>query len=131
MSRTTFQNALAEIYGLLASDSAGTPRASLSSAGCVRVLPYDGAAGGAARPCSVTVSPLGIEPTDWTIAVRVYVSDQDPARAQDLLVDNTVAVDTLLAGGQGYGPSRWQFGWDETIGWFAASEVQVGREDGF
>lgn len=131
MSRTTFQNALAEMYDLLASDAGGTPRTSLANAGCVRVLAYDGGAGGVAKPCGVTLSPAGMEPTDWTIAVRVYVSDQDPARAQDLLIDNTVAVDLLLAAGAGYGPSRWVFAWDETIGWFASSEVMVGREDGF
>jgi len=131
VSRTTFQNALSEIYGLLASDSAGTPRASLSSAGCVRVLPYDGGAGGTAKPCSITVSPLGMEPFDWTIAVRVYVADQDQNRAQDLLVDVTVAADALLMAGEGYGPSRWQFGWEENIGWYSATEVNVGREDGF
>lgn len=130
MSRTTLQNTLTEMFGLLASDAVGTPVASLSTAGCVKVYPHEPGAGGVVKPCSVTISPAAIRPTDWMVAVRVYVDDQYPDRAQDLVVDVPVAVSALLV--PGYGPDEWDMGWQPELGcWLASSLVTVGREDGF
>lgn len=132
MARTTLQNTLSELYGLLASDANGTPRTSLSTAGCSKVYDKEPGAGGWVKPCSITMAPVGLEPTEWTIALRVYVDDQYGERAQDLMVDVTVAADILLAGGQGYGPSRWDMGWSPELNcWVSMSTVMVGREDGF
>lgn len=131
MARTTLQNALSELHGLLASDtSTYTPQSSLSTLGVVRVYPHEPGASGVSKPCSVTISPSGMEPTEWRITIRVYVDDQDPARAQDLLIDVPVAIDQLLP--SGYGPSRWEMGWDPDIKcWAAVEELMVGREDYF
>lgn len=131
MSRTTLQNTLAELFTLLAATD-GTPVASLATAGCSKVYPHEPGASGVVKPCSVTIAPTRIEPTDWTITLRVYVQDLHPEKAQDLLVDVPVAVSNLLLSGVGYGPDRWEMGWDPDIGcWAAISEVMVGREDGF
>lgn len=131
MSRTTLQNTLAELYGLLA-DTNGNPVSSLASAGCKKVYPHEPGATGVAKPCSVTMHPSRIEPREWVITLRVYVADLTPAEAQDLLVDVPVTVGTLLKAGQSYGPDRWELGWDPDIGcWAAVGEVMVGREDNF
>lgn len=132
MSRTTFQNALAELFALLA-DTNGVPVASLSTAGAVKVYPHEPGAAGWQNPCSVTLSPGGIDPTDWVVTVRVYVAGTVlPATAQDLLIDVTVCVGDLLFDGVGYGPDRWAFQWvTELDCWVASSEVMIGREDGF
>lgn len=132
MARTTFQNALAELFALLA-DTNGNPVASLVTAGCVKVYPHEPGAAGVAQPCAVTISPSGIEPTDWVIIIRVYVAGKVVAEAaQDLLIDTTVAVGDLLLDGVGYGPDRWAFNWvPELESWVGSSEVMVGREDGY
>ena len=132
MSRTTLQNTLTELYGILSSDAVGTPVASLATAGCVKVYPHEPGAGGVVRPCSVTIDVASIDSLDWGIAVRVYVSDQDPARAQDLKINVPVAVDALMTAG--YGPSRWSFDVADLstgIIHLATCELAVGREDGF
>lgn len=132
MSRTTFQNSLAEVFGVLAADAAGTPEAALVTAGCKRVYDVEPGASGWLKPCSMTVAPEAIDPEFWMIAVRVYVDDQYGARAQDLLVDVTVAADSLLKAGEGYGPSRWALGWQPDLScWLATTSLMVGREDGF
>jgi hypothetical protein len=130
MSRTTLQNALAELYGLLA-DSDGNPVATLSALGVAKCYPHEPGAGGWVKPCSITLFPSGIEPTEWTISVRVYVAgDVPPAEAQDFLIDVPVAVMDLLTAG--YGPDRWQMGWNIDLDcYLAMSEIVVGREDGF
>jgi len=131
VSRTTYQNALAELFGLLA-DANGNPVASLASSGAVKVFPHEPGAGGWVKPCSVTMWPSGMTPYDWTVTLRVYVADVDPATAQDLLIDNAVVIDSLLLTGAGYGPSNWAFGWSPELGCYVGtSEVMVGREDGF
>lgn len=132
MARTTFQNTLTELFALLA-DSNGVPVASLASAGVVKVFPHEPGATGWLHPCSVTISPTAIEPTEWVVTVRVYVAGKVlPAAAQDLLLDSTVVVGDLLFCGVGYGPDRWAFGWVDGLDcWVASSEVTVGREDGF
>lgn len=132
MSRTTFQNALAELFALLA-DTDGNPVATLATAGAVKVYPFEPGAQGWAHPCSVTLSPSGIDPTDWIVTARVYVGGKVlPAAAQDLLIDVTVCVGDLLFDGVGYGPDRWAFQWvTELDCWVASSEVMIGREDGF
>lgn len=132
MSRASFQGALAEVFALLASDANGTPEAPLVTAGVAKVYDAEPGAAGWVKPCSVTVAPSGITPTDWTVEVRVYVDDQYAARAQDLLVDATVAVDALLKTGEAFGPSQWDMGWQPPLEcWLARCTLQVGREDGF
>lgn len=132
MSRTTLQNTLTELYGLLASDANGTPRTSLATAGCAKVYDREPGAGGWVKPASITMFPSGLEPTEWTVDLRVYVDNQYGERAQDLLVDVTVAADVLLAAGAGYGPSRWDMGWSPDLDcWVSTCTLQVGREDGF
>lgn len=132
MSRTTFQNALAELHALLA-DSSNVPVSGLSSAGAKVVYPFEPGAAGWIKPCSVTLSPSGIEPTDWLVDVRVYVdAGQDPAAAQDLLVDVSVKVGDLLRAGAAFGPDQWQMGYQPDLDcWVSVSTVRVGREDGF
>lgn len=133
MSRTTFQDALAELHGLLANTSTNVPVAALATVGVAVVYPYEPGAAGWIKPCSVTLSPAGIDPTDWLVDVRVYVDGgQNPARAQDLLIDVSVEVGKLLLAGAAYGPDRWQFGWQPDLDcWIATSTVSIGREDGF
>lgn len=132
MSRTSLQNTLAELFALLA-DGDGNPVASLAALDVSKVYPHEPGASGWLHPCSVTLFPSAIEPTDWTITTRVYVDGSlTPAVAQDFLIDVPVAVGDLLAAGQGYGPDRWALGWADELGcYIAASEVMVGREDGF
>ena len=130
MARTTFQNTLAEL-ALLLGDASGNPVASLLAAGCAHVYPHEPGAAGWTKPCSVTLTPSAIEPTDWQISVRVYVAgDVAMDVAQDKLIDVAVAVGQLLTAG--YGPDRWQFGWQPDLDcWVGLSEIMVGREDGF
>lgn len=132
MSRTTYQTAIAEMVALLA-DTSGVPVTALSTAGAVKVFDHEPGAEGWLHPCSVTLSPAGMEPTDWLVAVRVYVDGKVvAATAQDLLVDVSVKVDQLLRDGVAFGPSRWAFGWEPNLGcWVAQSDVMIGREDGF
>ena len=132
MSRTTLANALDEMFGLL-SASGQTPVASLVSAGVRVVLDHEPGAAGVPKPCSVTMEPAGIDPTEWIIRVRVYVAGELPPKtAQDQLMAAVVALDAVLKAGEGYGPSSWQMGWNEELGCsLAFSDVQVGREDGF
>lgn len=133
MSRTTFQSAIAELHALLGDDETFAPVTALANAGCVRALPYEPGATGWAKPCTVTVSPEGIDPTDWRISVRVYVdAGQAPATAQNLLIDVTVAVGNALRDGAAYGPDEWQFTYSPDLdAWVGLSTVRVGREDGF
>lgn len=126
------QATMAEVFGLLAADANGTPEDALVTAGCSKVYDVEPGAPGWVKPCSVTIAPAGIDPTDWLVAVRVYVDDQYPGRSQDLLIDVTVAVDAILGDGEGYGPSRWDMGWQPELGcWIASTTLLVGREDGF
>ena len=130
MARTTFQNALAELFALLA-DTNGNPVTSLAVAGCVKVYPHEPGSAGVTAPCALTISPSGIEPTDWVVTLRIYVGGKVlPATAQDLLIDTTVAIGDLID--VAYGPDRWAFNWlPELDAWVASSDVMIGREDGF
>ena len=130
MSRTTFANALDELFGLLS--AAGTaPKQDLLDAGVRFVLDHEPGAAGVPKPCSVTMEPAGIDPTDWMVRVRVYVAGELPPKtAQDLLVNAAVATAAVLKTGVGYGPLSWQMGWnDEIAAYVAVSDVAIGRED--
>lgn len=131
MSRTTFQNAIAEMHALLGDASTFAPVASLASAGVVRVYPFEPGAAGWVKPCGVTLSPAGMDATEWQVTVRVYVDGgQDRAVAQDLLIDATTAVSARLAAGSGYYPDAWTFSYIDAIdAEVATSTVQIGRED--
>jgi hypothetical protein len=131
VSRTTFQNALAEMHALLGNVTTFAPVASLATAGAKVVFPFEPGAAGWVKPCSVTMSPAGMDATDWQVLVRVYVdAGQAPAVAQDLLIDVTVAVGARLASGSGYGPDEWRFDYIDALDcWVASSTVLIGRED--
>lgn len=133
MSRATLSAALDELFGLLSADGTSAPVSALTSAGVVRVLDHEPGAAGVPKPCAVTMEPVGIDPTEWVVRVRVYVAGElAPKTAQDRTVDAVVAVDSVLKAGDGYGPSSWQMGWNEELGCHIAfSDVMVGREDGF
>jgi len=120
------------MFALLA-NSSGVPVTALSNTKVAKVFPYEPGSAGWLHPCSVTLSPTAIEPTEWVVTVRVYVAGKVvPETAQDMLIDTTVAVSTLLFNGVGYGPDRWAFGWVDGLDcWVASSEVTIGREDGF
>ena len=131
MSRTTLADALDEMFGLISATGGQTPVASLVSAGVQKVLDHEPGAAGVPKPCSVTMEPAGIEPTDWLVRVRVYVAGELPPKtAQDLLVNAVVATAAVLKAGVGYGPLSWQMGWnDEIAAYVAVSDVAIGRED--
>jgi hypothetical protein len=78
------------------------------------------------RGVVVTVSSAGIDPTEWLLAVRVYVSGLQPLEAQNLLDQSAVRVDAAL----NVPRSDWDFEWDDTRGAFLASTtIQYPRED--
>ena len=131
MSRTTLANALDEMFGLISATGGQNPVASLVSAGVQKVLDHEPGAAGVPKPCSVTMEPAGIEPTDWMVRVRVYVAGELPPKtAQDLMVNAVVATAAVLKAGVGYGPLSWQMGWNDEIGaYVAVSDVAIGRED--
>lgn len=132
MSRATFADAIDEMYGLLSANPPA-PVQSLADAGVVRALDYEPGANGWLKPCTVTLWPSRITPEFWMVGVRVYVAPElSPRAARDLLLSATVAVDAALKAGEGYGPSDWTLGWQDTLDcYLASSEVMVGREDGF
>lgn len=130
MSRNTFSDTLTEMFALLA-DTSGRPVSSLATLRVSKVFDYEPGASGWVKPCSVTLFPSAIEPTDWTITARVYVDGAIPPKdAQQFLIDVPVAVGDLLADGQGYGPDRWEMGWSPDLDcYLATSTVLVGRQD--
>lgn len=128
MSRTSFTNALSELYGLLA-NATGTPVASLLAAGVTRVYSHEPKPGDTLKGCFVTVAPAGMTPTDWLIAMRVYVTwDVSAELAQTMLVNAAVAADNLMT--DGWGPSSWTFEAVPEIEAFVATNLLIcGRED--
>jgi hypothetical protein len=80
-----------------------------------------------ARGTTVTVSSAGVEPTEWVLAVRVYVNGIQPAEAQDTLDQVVVQVDAGLT----HVPrSEWGFEWDDArTAFVATTTVQYPRED--
>lgn len=75
---------------------------------------------------SVTVSSVGVTATEWTLAVRVYVTGMQPSDAQNLLDDTVLLVDGLLTAPR----ADWTFEFDEGRTVFVATTViQVPRED--
>jgi hypothetical protein len=80
-----------------------------------------------ARGTTVTVSSAGMEPTEYVLAVRVYVNGIQAAEAQDVLDRTVVQVDAGLT----HVPrTDWDFEWDDARNAFVASTtVQYARED--
>jgi hypothetical protein len=132
LSRTTIAGAATELYNSLTVDDDGNPEASLVTAGVAKVYPFEPGASGVAKPASITLTFAGWDPTNWRWTVRVYVGDQNPLVAQDMMVAIVSAADALLRDGVAFGPSEGDVQWlDEVQTWMASSEVLVGREDGF
>lgn len=131
MSRTSVAATLTELGALLGTD--GTPVAALVTAGVSRTYNYEPGAAGVQKPCSVTISWSGLEPTDTEFTVRVYVSaDLPPATAQDTLIAVVDAVGDLLRDAAAYGPDRWEVDFlPELPCHLAWCRLMVGREDGF
>lgn len=129
MARTSFADTLTELYGLLATDSVGTPAAALATAGAIAVYDHEPKPGDALRNCFVTVAPVGMTPDYWQLAVRVYSTWDDGAKqAQDRLLAAMVAADEAMT--DGFGPSDWQMAAMADLGAFVATNLlYVGRDD--
>lgn len=131
MARTTFQGAIDELESLLVT-SGTTPHASLSAAGVTHVLDHEPGAEGVPSGVTLTLSPGWIEPTDWGIRLRVYISDRPAKAAQDLMVAVAVAVESRVRSNDGFQPVRTDMGWQPELGcWLVTEDVMVGREDAF
>ena len=106
MAVDTFANSILHVAALLANTN-GVPNATMTAAGCAHVYDHEPGASGVMKPCSVTVSPSGMDPEFWLIRQRVYVTGDLPAdRGQDTLIAVMVAVDGLM---DAYcGPSNWE-----------------------
>lgn len=83
------------------------------------------------KPVALTVSSAGIAPTDYLIAVRIYVTTEIPVEdAQDKMDSVLEAADNALPSWAG--PSQWSIEWDQEQGQLVATCVlEIGREDGF
>lgn len=80
-----------------------------------------------ANGTTVTVSSAGVSPTDWTIAVRVYVVGTQPDDAQNTLDDTVVLIDAGLTSAP---RSTWVFEYSDNRQAFVATVAcLVGRED--
>lgn len=129
MSRDTFADALDEMFGLLSSGGQ-TPAQTLLDVGVRKVYDYEPGPTGWHKPCSVTLEPAGIDPDNWVVRCRIYISDGQGRTPQDVMVAATVAVDEALKAGEGFGPSAWQMGWNGELGCYLSfSDVQIGRQD--
>lgn len=83
------------------------------------------------KPVALTVSSAGIAPTDYLIAVRIYVTTETPVEEAQATMDAVVeAADNALPSWAG--PSNWSIEWDQEEGQLVATCIlEVGREDGF
>lgn len=131
MSRSTLAGALAELNALLVTTGT-TPAASLSSAGVTLVLGREPGAEGVPSGCTVTLDVSGMDPAEWALRIRIYVTDNPTGSVQALRISSMTAVDALVRSGQGFHLARWETGWAPELGcWLAAADVMVGREDYF
>lgn len=126
---TSIKGAVDQIAGLFsASYPTGTPVASLTAAGVVKA--YDHEPSTVLRGVSITTSFDGMDDTDWSIAVRLYVTDTDPRTAQRLMWDAVEAVDDVLRTGEVIGPSDWTppvFDREESVHMIQTTQ-KVGRD---
>lgn len=77
---------------------------------------------------TVTVALAGLDPTEHTLDIRVYVSDLQPGDSADILDDTVSAVDVALPPSSPR--SDWRVELDEPRRtWIATTSVQIGRED--
>lgn len=126
MATNTFVACISDLFNVLASDSVGTSRVS----GVTKVYAYEPANHQSLKPVVVTISPAGMTPYDWTIALRVYqTTDVDPAAAQSNIISMTTAIDSLLFSTV-YGPSNWTFDLNNDLGVIVATAIlEVGRTE--
>jgi hypothetical protein len=129
VSVDTYANSITHIADLYRQSAAGVPKSSLITAGCAHVYDHEPGAAGVVKPCSITVSPAGMNTDFWLVRVRVYVTGDIPAeKGQDTLVAVMVAADALAD--EYAGPSVWESAWIEEIGmWVAGNDLMIGRED--
>lgn len=81
---------------------------------------------------AVTVVSAGIDPTDWLLDVRVYVSATafSPQAAQDRLDDVSTQVDAALDSSDAAPRGHWTFGFDQEMDCFVGTApVSWPRED--
>ena len=127
MARSTFAASITELFNLLASDSAGTPRVT----GVTKVYAYEPNNQSALKPVAVTITPDAMTPTHWRVALRVYQTlDIDAATAQSNIVSMVVGIDNLIT--SGFGPSDWTFeiNTDTTVNAIVATNIlEIVRAD--
>lgn len=126
MSRTTLANAKAELVALLV--TGGAPAVS----GVTQVYGYDPPVKDLAGPVAIAVSTDSVTPTEWRLAVRIYITATvDAKQAQDDLDTLIPAVDAKLT--SGFGPSQWTIDLpsEERPFYTATHVLEVGREDYF
>jgi hypothetical protein len=98
--------------------------------GATAVLDHEPLPASLPRPKAVTVSPAGISPYEWIVAVRVYVdTTADAQQAQDDLDVLVLACEQAL----GSTPTPrvgWTYAWVESLGaYVATTTLVVPRED--
>lgn len=123
MARTSLGAAKAELFALVT-----TP--SLPS-GLTMAYDHEPLAGNVQKPNALTISTAGMSPTDYLIALRLYVSaEPDAETANDDLDSLIMAVDGRMTGG--FGPSEWEVAYEpELVAFVATNVLRVGREDRF
>lgn len=123
MSVDTLVNAKAELYGLL--QTGGTPTVS-----GVTVV-YDHEPKKIDGPVAVTLSTDGMSPTEWRIALRLYISISADQKAGWDSVDSLMpAVDHKI--NAHFGPSDWTVERTEQGDYLVATNIlEVGRADYF
>lgn len=129
MTPTSIANAKTDLYNLLASDSNGTPKTSISTY-VTKVYGYEPGHNDIVQGCPVTIlsSRLGMEEIEFT--VRIYQAVDHFKNAQDNLDGAVWAVDAAIGASAEYGRSDWQIGFDQSLGVLVAqSSVICGRQD--
>lgn len=121
MARTSLAAAKAELHALIT--TGGLP------AGVTVSYAHEPAPGHLQKPAAITIFTAGMSPTDYLIALRIYVTtDVDAVKAQDDLDTLIMLVDARMT--SGFGPSNWDVEWFADLGALVATCVfEVGRED--
>lgn len=125
MSRDSLANTKTELAGIIA--PGGTP-----PAGVTAFYSFEPYPGQASRPVWVTLSTAGMQPTEYVIAVRVYVAtDTNSADQAAATLDTLIeSIDQLIGSTGRFGPSNWETEHDqELVAYVATNLLVVGRED--
>ena len=134
MSRETIAEAKAELYGLLWDQEAPTFTVDGLDAQEIHVYRNERRPGTMQGPVALTIFTAEIQPTEWVLAVRIYVTlgKFDEEYAQDMLDLLIPAVGEQIGSTGAFAPDSWGIAWDETFDAFVATNLlNVVREDGF